>query len=150
MFGIFGVAKDAKLATNYLLNFIEFAERTVGVFGFEKAILLIGQSEWAAGTQKNTVRSFTSISFRLSIPLETFYAEISDEVSLLGMPSKDDAFIHVTAVDKFFGFGLSHFTDKKVTQAWATNGLERKMTSRALMLVSRLKTYGITDTSSFR
>jgi hypothetical protein len=150
MFELFGVSKDAKLATNYLLNFIEFAERTVGVFGFEKAIVLIGQSEWAAGTQKTTDRSFTSISFRLSIPLETFYARISDEISALGVPSKDDAFILVTATDKFFGFGLSHFTDKKITQVWATDGLDRKTTSRALMLVSRLKTYGVTDTSRFR
>lgn len=147
MFGIFGISKDAKTGANYLLNFLEFVQRSVDLFGFDKALNVIAHSEWAAGTELRNDRSFTNIHFRLSIPLETFYAEVSNEAELSLKPSTEFARVEVYGIEKFTGFTLFHYTETKQTQVIVSDGFEVKATARAMMLVARLKTYGAIDIS---
>lgn len=150
MFKIFGITKDAKGATNYIINFLEFCQMTVGAFGTQKAMNLISQSEWAAGPQQIQHGACKSIGFRLAIPYSTFHALLDDEVDLSKLPSTKDLKVEIVGSDDFLGFGMFHFTAKKVTQVFAENPIEGRATARAVMLKSRLQTYGAVDTSEFR
>jgi hypothetical protein len=150
MFKIFGITKDAKGSTNYLLNFLEFCQRTVGVFGSDKAIKLISQSEWAAGPHPMQHGAFTSAGFRLAVPYSTFHASLDNEVDLSPQPSITDLKVEIVGSDDFLGFGLFHFTDKKATQVFVENPLQGRATARAAMLKARLETFGAVDTSEFR
>jgi hypothetical protein len=150
MFKIFGITKDAKGSTNYLLNFLEFCQRTVGMFGSDKAMQLISQSEWAAGPDPMQHGVFTSVGFRLAVPYATFHALLDNEVDLSLQPSTTDLKVEIVGFDDFLGFGLFHFTNKKTTQVFVENPLQGKATARAAMLKARLETFGAVDTSEFR
>jgi hypothetical protein len=150
MFKIFGITKDAKGATNYILNFLEFCHRTVGVFGSEKAMELVSQSEWAAGPHQMHRGAFKLVGFRLAIPYSSFHASLDDEVDLLLQPSSTDLRVEIIGSDDFLGFGLFHFTGKKATQVFVESPFEGRATARASMLKSRLQTFGAVDTTEFR
>ncbi|MGL4488874.1 MAG: hypothetical protein ACRCU5_05455 [Rhizobiaceae bacterium] len=148
MFGLFGVTKDANLAHGYLVNFVEFFFQSVALFGFDKGAEAISSSQWAAGPQAQLDRGYTSVNFRLSIPFETFYASITNEVGLVGKPSETDAVLRISAAEKFLGFSLNAYTEDNLIQVAAVNPIQGKATARAAMLMSRFKVRGATDISN--
>ena len=150
MFKIFGITKDAKGATNYILNFLEFCQMTVGVFECEKAMKMISQGEWAAGPHQMQHGHFMSVGFRLAIPYSSFHASLDNEVDLSLRPSAKHLRVEIVGSDNFLGFGLFHFTDKKTTQVFVENPIQGRATARAAMLKARLQTFGALDTTDFR
>ncbi len=149
MFGLFGVTKDANSAHGYLVNFVEFFLQTVPIFGFERGVEAVATSQWAAGPETRNERGFTIVSFRLSVPFETFYASITNEIGIIGKPSETDAVLRVWASDKFIGFSLNTYTENNLIQVAAVNPIQGRATARAVMLMSRFKARGATDISNF-
>jgi hypothetical protein len=148
MFGLFGVTKDANSAHGYLLNFVDFFLQTVPIFGFNRGVEAIASSQWAAGPEKRIDRGFEVVDFRLSVPFETFYASITNEIWIVGKPSETEAVLRVSATDKFLGFSLTAYTENNLIQVAAVNPIQGRATARSVMLMSRFKARGATDISN--
>ena len=145
MFGIFQVTKDANKAHAYLINFVDFALHSVGLFGFEKGVNQVAVSEWAAGVQARQERGKTFVHFRICIPFESFFCTIDNDNDI--GDSDNATRVTVEANNEFFGFGLYAYTGRPVLQVYAMNGFEQRATARACMLMSRFKAKGATDIS---
>lgn len=147
MFGLFSVTKDANKAHGFLSNYIHFARDALGIFGLEKGMTMISESEWAAGQKSYTERGVKYINFRIAVPFSSFYSEIDND-TLSGVPSKDEANIMIEGIDDFQGFGLSAFTERDLIQLWALNNPEGRASARAVMLMARFKARGAKDVSN--
>lgn len=145
MFRIFGVTKDANKAYAYLVNFLDYAVNSIGIFGFEMAAGVIAASEWAAGPSAREEGERKYLHFRLCVPFSSFYCAIDNDVKLDGSAGNRDAKITVEGTDDFFGFGLFAYSEGAKLQVYAMNGHQQRATARAVMLMSRFKTRGATD-----
>jgi hypothetical protein len=147
MFGFFGISKDANKSHGFILNFVDFAKNTIGLFGIKKGMAVLSQAEWAAGSNIRSERGCDYLTFRLAIPFSSFYASIDND-TLGGQPSQTDVNIRIEGIDAFQGFGLIAYTERELIQVYALNRPDAKATARAAMLMARFKSKGATDISS--
>jgi hypothetical protein len=147
IFGIFGVTKDANKAHSYLVNFLDYALGSVGLHGFERGALLVASSEWAAGPSAREERGAKFLHFRLCVPFSSFFCTVDNDTNLNGAPSENTR-VTIEASDEFSGFGLYAYSEGPRIQVWAMNGIEKRATARACMLMARFKSKGATDITS--